>query len=817
MNSKLIRSYEIGKDEFIKKEKNNTYRDVTRSRTDKKDKIAKQNSLILNRGKETVNSRYTVKNAQNRFRKIKIDVDNRPEGYKLIGGNAGNAKISNVTKDIINRDKTNIGKEFIRKRLEDNVKENLIKKPLSAIYANKTWKIKRTKDKYVLKTIGGYAEGKALKAIGIEDRDDSLSDRTINSGRRYGYKAGKYTAIGVFSVGRGTYRLARYGLALSKDVSTGVLTGREARLTALKRTKKSLKESAVSIKKIIKQEAINTVKEYRGSDDLGIQAITKPRDAYLKIEQTKKVVTATANTIKTGVQGTVRLTGKTVRAAEKAVEYIAGVIKTVLSKVALIKVIMVTGVVILILSVIMAITSIISSMIPTITLKSDNKEITKTYEYITTLDAELIKEIRGIEKSIFNSDVDEFHFYLNGYQIASDEINIYTNIDAVLLYLDSKYNDYAFDKFVYGLFGGINVKEEVRKLHALLHNYITNKWVETIEHEDGSTTKITHMNIIITTKSFESYYSQNKDVILTLQEQEQLEVLKNIGMYTTKIELGNPFINQSYYISNRWGWYIDQDTGDITKHTGIDIPKPAGTPINNVMRGTVTTVGYDKDIYGNYVVVMKGNKEVVYAQMGSVAVSVGQELAKGDIIGYVGSTGNAKESHLHLEYKIENGFETNPVFFLEGASHYGQTGKGGGDIVQVAAYEIGNISGSIYKKWIGLSEEQPWCAAFVSWCAEQLGYLQEDIMPKFQLCTTGAQWFIENGQWYSRDSGYTPVPGDIIFFTGSERFTQHVGIVESCDGITVYTIEGNSSDQVRRRSYNMESTYVYGYGVPEYN
>ena len=79
------------------------------------------------------------------------------------------------------------------------------------------------------------------------------------------------------------------------------------------------------------------------------------------------------------------------------------------------------------------------------------------------------------------------------------------------------------------------------------------------------------------------------------------------------------------------------------------------------------------------------------------------------------------------------------------------------------------------------------CACFVSWCAEQCGYLDAGILPKFSYCDSGIAWFQERGQWQGR--GYVPSPGDIIFFDYDHNGSaNHVGIVESCDGSTVYTI-----------------------------
>jgi hypothetical protein len=108
-----------------------------------------------------------------------------------------------------------------------------------------------------------------------------------------------------------------------------------------------------------------------------------------------------------------------------------------------------------------------------------------------------------------------------------------------------------------------------------------------------------------------------------------------------------------------------------------------------------------------------------------------------------------------------------------------------------------------------------WCAIYVSWCADQCGYIKSGTIPKFSLVQSGVNWFKDKGQWQRR--GYKPRPGDIIFFDwGSGGEADHVGIVEKCNGSTVYTIEGNSGDQCRRRNYSVQSGYIIGYGVPKY-
>lgn len=141
---------------------------------------------------------------------------------------------------------------------------------------------------------------------------------------------------------------------------------------------------------------------------------------------------------------------------------------------------------------------------------------------------------------------------------------------------------------------------------------------------------------------------------------------------------------------------------------------------------------------------------------------------------------------------------------------YGMS-AGAGDIVEIARAQIGNVGGQPYWSWYGFAGRVEWCACFVSWCANEAGYIESGQIPKFSYCPTGAQWFKDAGRWQPR--GYTPNPGDIIFFDWEgDGISDHVGIVESCDGTTVNTIEGNSSDACRRLSYHIVSSVIYGYG-----
>ena len=142
-------------------------------------------------------------------------------------------------------------------------------------------------------------------------------------------------------------------------------------------------------------------------------------------------------------------------------------------------------------------------------------------------------------------------------------------------------------------------------------------------------------------------------------------------------------------------------------------------------------------------------------------------------------------------------------------------GEGNTAMVAVAQSQIGNVGGEPYWSWWGLDYRVEWCAIFVSWVADQCGYLDSGVLPKMEGVRPYVDWFIERGQWQGR--GYEPMPGDIIFFDWeSDGLADHVGIVEKVDGGFVYTIEGNAGDMCTCCTYEQNSNLIFGYGMPWY-
>ena len=144
-------------------------------------------------------------------------------------------------------------------------------------------------------------------------------------------------------------------------------------------------------------------------------------------------------------------------------------------------------------------------------------------------------------------------------------------------------------------------------------------------------------------------------------------------------------------------------------------------------------------------------------------------------------------------------------------------------IVTVALTQIGNVGGDPYWSWYGFGSRVEWCACFVSWCANECGYIDTGVIPKYAGCVNGVQWFKDRGQWI--DGSAEPVAGMIIFFDWDspdgesgpqDGLSDHTGIVQKVENGIVYTVEGNSGDSVRQKQYSVGYYEILGYGVPQY-
>ena len=147
---------------------------------------------------------------------------------------------------------------------------------------------------------------------------------------------------------------------------------------------------------------------------------------------------------------------------------------------------------------------------------------------------------------------------------------------------------------------------------------------------------------------------------------------------------------------------------------------------------------------------------------------------------------------------------------LDGVEFVNGTRPGNPELVELAKRQVGNVGGQPYWSWYGFNSRVEWCACFVSWCYGQMGLSE----PRFAGCQSqGVPWFQSHGQWGAR--GYDNLaPGDAIFFDWDmDGSADHVGIVIGTDGSRVYTIEGNSGDACKIRSYDVNYECIKGYGL----
>ena len=151
---------------------------------------------------------------------------------------------------------------------------------------------------------------------------------------------------------------------------------------------------------------------------------------------------------------------------------------------------------------------------------------------------------------------------------------------------------------------------------------------------------------------------------------------------------------------------------------------------------------------------------------------------------------------------------------LSGVQFVNGTRPGNPQLVELAKGQVGNVGGAPYWSWYGFDSRVAWCACFVSWCYGQAGLSE----PRFAACQSqGIPWFTSHGQWGAR--GYENIaPGDAIFFDWDlDGSADHVGLVIGRDESRVYTVEGNSGDACKIKSYPLDYACIKGYGLMNWN
>lgn len=296
-----------------------------------------------------------------------------------------------------------------------------------------------------------------------------------------------------------------------------------------------------------------------------------------------------------------------------------------------------------------------------------------------------------------------------------------------------------------------------------------------------------------------------RSVLYSRMDDEQEEIYElvysnrgNLQVYATPVEL-----NWYAYISSYYGYSVDNATGRMELHRGVEINVREGTEVKSAMDGTVARTGYNST-FGNYVVTQdKDGVQIKYAHLKHITVAEGAAVTTDTVIGITGSTGSATGSQLYLEL-VKDGAYYNPVFYIA-AGEGGLYGGGAAyddETVRRLFEEAEKYLGMPYV-WGGSSPATSFdCSGFVSYVFTNSGVCNMGRLTAqgiYNICTPVSP---EEAR-----------PGDIIFFTGTydagEPVT-HVGIYAG-DGQMIHC-----GDPIQYTSINSAywQSHFYGFGRP---
>ena len=290
---------------------------------------------------------------------------------------------------------------------------------------------------------------------------------------------------------------------------------------------------------------------------------------------------------------------------------------------------------------------------------------------------------------------------------------------------------------------------------------------------------------------------------LTKAQEDSYDVLQEVGPYTTLEEIDNPFADPdsdtdpTWSVARRYGYYIDLPAGNYhpKENKGLYISAQVGDAVYAGFSGEAT-------VDGDAVTIESSSRKITYENLSSIPISSGDQISAGVQIGSVGDNSDLPSPTLYVAYS-RNGKELNPRFYIQGCLYGNSSGTGNGDIVQTALSQYGTLETPVnqvmYNDWLYGShvsgEAYPWCAAFVSWCADQNGFIAAGIVPRSASCAAYRDFYSARSLFHRADTGYVPKAGDFVLFSTANypMGSSHIGIVVSCDGSKVYTVEGNTS------------------------
>ena len=329
-----------------------------------------------------------------------------------------------------------------------------------------------------------------------------------------------------------------------------------------------------------------------------------------------------------------------------------------------------------------------------------------------------------------------------------------------------------------------------------------------------------------------SYTSEDSDLVATENNYAAMEA--DLQRQIDNIERDYPGYDEYRYDLDNIGHNPHELASYLTALLQIYTPQSAQAELNRVfdMQYTLTVTEEIEIRYrtetrtGSYTVTDPETGET-YTETYEYEVEVPYEyyilnvsLTNRDISSFAPEVLNAEQLEMFRVYLETSG--NKPLLFgggsadtsasedLSGVQFVNGTRPGNPQLVELAKGQVGNVGGAPYWSWYGFNSRVEWCACFVSWCYGQAGLSE----PRFAACQSqGIPWFTSHGQWGAR--GYENIaPGDAIFFDWDlDGSADHVGLVIGTDGSRVYTVEGNSGDACKIKSYSLDYACIKGYGL----
>ena len=210
--------------------------------------------------------------------------------------------------------------------------------------------------------------------------------------------------------------------------------------------------------------------------------------------------------------------------------------------------------------------------------------------------------------------------------------------------------------------------EEIKAEYETTLSALADKQAEYEAEKADLEAKIAEANDMIA--QLEEEINTNYDLYLeVLAQEEALESdIQNMIAEMERQEAANSITSTGTYIwplpgyspGSAYGWRMHPIYHEMRFHAGEDIGAPSGTPILAADSGMATVIPDNGNGYGNYIMINHGGGRVtLYAHMSGFAISNGETVSQGQVIGYVGSTGNSTGPHLHFEVRV-NGATTDP-------------------------------------------------------------------------------------------------------------------------------------------------------------